>query len=176
MKPSYRRYARRHDRPRPGILLHQHERHHVDLTQCTVGDNGIIGEALVLLVIGTVYHTASKSVSGTFLPTTQDDAPKMFNRGTDSVFLEAIDIRGSDSAGQVRILGEGLKALRNGVSLGNRGNNGMAALYHRGGSEEMKVRNGGKPGFFMINVRVECCRSGLRQEKQLSVWPLARAA
>jgi len=61
VRPGYRGYARRHDRPRLGILLCQHERHHVDLAQCTVGDDGIVGEALVLLVIGTAYHTASQS-------------------------------------------------------------------------------------------------------------------
>ena len=177
MRSGYRKYARCHDRPRLSILLCPHEWHQVDLAQCTVGDNGIVGLALVLLLVCTACASHSESVGGAFNPMTQDGAPKMFNRGTNSAFLEAIDICGSDNSGQVRVLGEELKALRDVVSLRNRESNGIAALYHRGGSKEMGVRNGGKCGrLFMIDARVECCRSGLRRRKRLSAWPLARAA
>ena len=103
-----RRYARSHDCPGSCVLLCQHERHHVDLAQCTVGDNGIIRKPLVLLVIGTVLHR--KSIRGMF-PMKQDDAPKMLDRGANPAFLKAIDIRGSEDSGQVRVFGEGLKAL-----------------------------------------------------------------
>jgi hypothetical protein len=48
----------------------------------------------------------------------QDDAPEMLDRGANSAFLKAIDIRGSEDSGQVRVLREGLKALRGGVSFG----------------------------------------------------------
>jgi len=106
----------------------------------------------------------------------QDDAPKMLDRGADPAFLKATDICGSEDSGQVRVFGEGLKALRNGVSLGNRTNEGAATLYHRGGSGEMRVRDAVKRGWLMIDVRVEYCRSGLRRWKRLSAWPLARAA
>ena len=117
-----------------------------------------------------------KLVRGIFFPTKQDDAPKMLDGGANSASLKATDIRGSKGSRQVRILREGLKTLRDGVSLGNRKNKGAATLYHRGGSEETRVRNVVKRGWLMIDVRVECCRSGLRRGKRLSAWPLARAA
>jgi len=122
-----------------GVLLSQHERHHVDLAQCTVRDYGIVGEAFVFLVIGTVYHR--KSVKRVIFLMEQANAPEMLDGSADSAFLKAPYIRGSEDSGQVWVLGERLEALRDGVSLGGWINDGAAALCHRGGSEEMRVRN-----------------------------------
>jgi hypothetical protein len=54
---------------------------------------------------------------GILLPMEQDDAPEMLDRSANSTFLKTLDIRGSDDSGQVRVLGEGLKTLRDSVSL-----------------------------------------------------------
>jgi len=66
----------------------------------------------------------------------------MLNCSTNPTFLVTTDIGRSDNAGQVRVLGEELKALRDVVSTKTRRNKGIALLYHRGGSEERKVRSG----------------------------------
>ena len=89
----------------------------------------------------------------------QDNAPEMFDCSTNSTFLKAIDVRGGDDSRQVRVLGEGLKALRDSVSLGNWNRERAAALCHRGGSEGTMVRNAAKGGLLMIHAHVECCRS-----------------
>ena len=95
----------------------QHERHHVNFTQCTVRDNGIIREALVFLVVSAVHRVGSRSGGGGgCLPNEQDHAPKMLDSGTDSAFLKTVDVSRSENSGQVRVLGEGLETLQGGVS------------------------------------------------------------
>ena len=89
----------------------------------------------------------------------QDNAPEMFDCSANSTFLKAIDVRGGDDSRQVRVLGEGLKTLRDSVSLGNWNRERAAALCHRGGSEGTMVRNAAKGGLLMIHAHVECCRS-----------------
>jgi hypothetical protein len=59
----------------------------------------------------------------------------MLDRGAGSASLKAINISGSKDSGQVRVLREGFKALRGGVSFGNRKNKGAATLYRRAGSK-----------------------------------------
>ena len=52
----------------------------------------------------------------------------MLDRSANSALLKAIDIGGSGGSGQVRVLREGLKALRDGISLGRWDNGGAATL------------------------------------------------
>jgi len=86
------------------VLLSQHERHHVDLAQCAVRDNGIVREAFVFLVIGTAYHR--KSVKGLFFLMEQANVPEMLDGSADSALLKALYICGSEDSGQVRVLRE----------------------------------------------------------------------
>jgi len=68
----------------------------------------------------------------------------MFDGGANPVFLKTLNIRGSEDSGQVRVLGEGLKALSDDVSLGRWGNETAVALCHRGGSGEARGKDAAK--------------------------------
>lgn len=82
-----------------------------------------------------------------FLLVEQENAPEMFDRSANSTLLKALDIRGGNDSGQVRILGEGLEALRYRISLGRWIDEEAIALCHRGDSNEMKVRNAMKVNY-----------------------------
>ena len=169
MRPCCGGYPRSHDCPRLGVFLCQHEWHHVDFAQCATGDNGIIREALVFLVIGAVHHIGCQS--GVFILIEQGNAPKMLDRSTNSSLLKTLNIRGSNDSGQVRVLREGLKALGD-VSLGRSNNKGATALYHRGGSEEKTVRNAVSAGYQWLTytLNVAGWSQGQGSGSQLGLW------
>ena len=58
------------------------------------------------------------SVIELFITKGPNDTPEMFDGGANPAFLKTLNIRGSEDSGQVRVLGEGLKALSDGVNLG----------------------------------------------------------
>jgi hypothetical protein len=81
--------VRSHKRPRLRILLRQHERHQVNLSQSPRPNLNVDGESLVFLVI----------------------AYEVLDCRADAVGLKALDIGGREVAREVRVFGEGFESL-----------------------------------------------------------------
>ena len=91
------------------MLLCEHERHKVDLAQCALAHNGVGPEAVVFLVIASVFQMSTIRV-----PYATSHLHEMLDRCSDTARLDATHIRGGDMAREVRVFGEALKALQGG--------------------------------------------------------------
>jgi len=79
------------------VLLGDHEGHHVYLPEGSLADDRVVRHTIVLLVVGG----------------------KVLDASSDAAVLDAVDVRGGNSAGEVGVFGEGLEgATAEGVALG----------------------------------------------------------
>ena len=100
---------RSHKRPRLGILLRQHERHQVNLTQRAWRHLNINGEPLVFLVV----------------------ADKVLDGCADAVGLKALDVCRCQMAREVRVFREGFESLRDGQQGPSCAEHGAHPSIHR---------------------------------------------
>ena len=91
------------------MLLCEHKRHEVDLTQCALAHNGVGPEAIVFLVIASVFKMSTIRLP---YATSHSHLHEVLDCCSDTARLHATHIRGGDMAREVRVFGEALEALQ----------------------------------------------------------------